>query len=434
MKATVDYHLSSSGQKAALAAGLSATASQKAEIEVSNGDLQLFEISSNGSLSADATKSAIRDWSGSSWQAHAFDVPPSPADLVDFLRQRVVERERVVAAEAQVKEQKRIEEEQKRAQRELQKQAEIAAMHARIVAANEQGVDDGLNVSSNGVGVADCRLTVGEYPAAAEFAARVKAQAEVDGAKKLRIAAINAAAPHRAARQTTPTADGKWRFTCPSSTLDGDWAKRVVSVDTAQKGGYALEGTWLKANDEFALPAGEIIVVGGKEWEGSKRHGGYVREATIYVITPAGVRHMGKWSKTEPAVAKVTELLALTPAERCRIGIERAIALCEKNLAALYALDRTTYAEEFSAEIEPRIAEWTELKQECERALLGGAGDEKITDVDSAAAAIVAAGFRALAEKHHPDKGGEQNTFILVAEAKKQLVELLKLAAQGVGA
>jgi hypothetical protein len=52
----------------------------------------------------------------------------------------------------------------------------------------------------------------------------------------------------------------------------------------------------------------------------------------------------------------------------------------------------------------------------------------KFDDVDSAAAAIVAAGYRELAKRHHPDAGGTHMAMSLLTQAKSQLQKILELA------
>lgn len=47
--------------------------------------------------------------------------------------------------------------------------------------------------------------------------------------------------------------------------------------------------------------------------------------------------------------------------------------------------------------------------------------------MDSAARAIVKEGFRALALKHHPDKGGTHATMATLTETKHQLMQMLDL-------
>lgn len=49
-----------------------------------------------------------------------------------------------------------------------------------------------------------------------------------------------------------------------------------------------------------------------------------------------------------------------------------------------------------------------------------------ITDVDSAAEAIVKTGYRALARAHHPDLGGDPNTMKILNQSKSEMLELLK--------
>ena len=49
-------------------------------------------------------------------------------------------------------------------------------------------------------------------------------------------------------------------------------------------------------------------------------------------------------------------------------------------------------------------------------------------DVDGAAAAIVSAGYRELAKRHHPDAGGDHRSMSLLTQAKSQLQQILKMA------
>jgi DnaJ-class molecular chaperone len=51
----------------------------------------------------------------------------------------------------------------------------------------------------------------------------------------------------------------------------------------------------------------------------------------------------------------------------------------------------------------------------------------EFADVDSAARAIVREGFRTLAMKHHPDKGGTHATMAMLTETKHQLMKMLDL-------
>jgi hypothetical protein len=427
-KATISYLLSAEGQKAAIASELSAAREQTSEVDVSNGDLALFDVDKEGNLSASAEQGweRINTWS-SSWKEYAFDVPPSQDDLLIFLRQRVTERVRVEQEEIVTKEAKRLEEETK-------KQSAIEFMLARIQSANAQGIEDGLTLYPkisyedgtyyDCVGTSDCELSVNQYQAAAEFATRVHARKDAEEEKAARLKAIKDAAPRRAkGRDVTPAEDGKLLFTCPDSTLPGEWAKHVISVDPEQKGGYALEGPWLKVNEQFTLTAGDIIVVGGKEWQGSKRRGSFIYESAVYIITTTGVRSMGRWDKTAAAVTKVASLLKMTPKERCKIALEKAIAIANKYLVALGELDPTVYADEYADEIETRISEWTELQQECERALTNKGKGGTIKSVSDMAADIIAEGFRVLAEQHQTS--GDTASLALLNEARNTLIKFL---------
>jgi hypothetical protein len=57
---------------------------------------------------------------------------------------------------------------------------------------------------------------------------------------------------------------------------------------------------------------------------------------------------------------------------------------------------------------------------------------KRFADVDGAAAAIVAAGYRELSKRHHPDVGGDHMAMSLLTQAKTQLVKILALAKEGV--
>ena len=61
----------------------------------------------------------------------------------------------------------------------------------------------------------------------------------------------------------------------------------------------------------------------------------------------------------------------------------------------------------------------------------GGVRRTPIADIDAAAAAIVAEGYRALAKVHHPDAGGNHQAMALLSQAKQQLTQILQLARGG---
>lgn len=425
MQAKVQYRLSEAGQRAALAAGLAAQVEQAATIEVGNGDLELFAVDAAGNLSADATTGwagAAPIWNGeyAGWKSHYFDAPPSPADLVLMLRTRRAKRAEYIAAD--------------RAERKAQEQTAAAEKDAvraaaleRVRSAKPGELDSGVRTSD--MYVSGVQLSSQQYPEVAAYLADYR-QREADRiASAERLKRIEEAAKEAAFCETQYVQDGKYAFDCPSSPYFEEWAKHVTSVDPAGRGGFALQGEWLKCLGRFALPAGEIVVVGGKEWRGSRKRGEWVSSADIYLVTPAGLRHVAGFKRTDGAVTRCAELLAQTPAERVKEKLESTIALSEKKVAALRALDRG----EFTAELEiidARIAGWQQLAAMCESALIGGAGDERITDIDSAAAAIVSAGYRALSKIHHPDAGGSAATMALLSQARRQLVELLKLAGE----
>ena len=52
--------------------------------------------------------------------------------------------------------------------------------------------------------------------------------------------------------------------------------------------------------------------------------------------------------------------------------------------------------------------------------------DTTITDVDSAVAAIIQTGYRALARANHPDLGGDSEVMLILNRSKKELLDLLE--------
>jgi hypothetical protein len=57
----------------------------------------------------------------------------------------------------------------------------------------------------------------------------------------------------------------------------------------------------------------------------------------------------------------------------------------------------------------------------------------RFIDIDGAAAAIVAAGYREMAKRHHPDAGGSHNAMSLLTQAKSQLTKILGMCAEEKG-
>ena len=75
----------------------------------------------------------------------------------------------------------------------------------------------------------------------------------------------------------------------------------------------------------------------------------------------------------------------------------------------------------------------TERKAGLLKALAAATAEPAMTDVAQAAAAIISAGFRALAAKHHPDQGGSIEVMSLLNQARESLSEILKMAQGEVG-
>jgi hypothetical protein len=415
MQATVRYKLSADGQRAALAAGLPASSEQTMQVEAQPEDLPLFAVHQDGSLSADARDGAIRRY-GSAWDEHRFDVPPTAADLGAFLRERRAGRAEVEAAEQAERDRKAAEE---TAERERRRQRLIDAV-AMANAAGETAVP-GHRVGAHQVESTDyngLRITEEESPEVAALCARKRAADEAAGARSKRISAL----PDMPFDLPVVATSEGYTVPVPPARFGDAWAKVISNVDPSKRGGYALEGAWMRG--AASLPSGAVIVVGSKEWQGSRRSGSYVHNARVYVVTPAGV--IRAWSG-EDATGVCAKLLAETEGERVAGAITDRIATCDKHLATLAALDRTEYAGEMDVVSERTVA-WQALRDRLQAALEGGAGDDRILDVDSAAEVIVATGYRALAKEFHPDHGGSPETMALINEARRQLRELLKLA------
>ena len=426
MKASVAYSLSSAGQRAALAAGLSGSANQTTEIEVFNGDLELFSVSAKGELSADCHQGGAPKFPWG-WRDYSFDVVPTPADLIAFLRDRIRLRAEAEAAEAA----RKVEKEQKEAD---ERAVMIASALAVIASATATDVPAGLRACATHISVQGLNqsLMATDYPAVAEFCARWKVEQDLDAAYEAALKIVDAAALAPSIKPATASATtvGQYSVVVPNCgrTVENAWAKLLSSVNIAGQGGYAYEGFWLTCDATTNRAEGDIIVVGGKNWEGSRKRGSYTHYLTAYVVTRVGLIKLPRSQKQD-----VSDALDMPAAARIEFVLNALTERCSAQIAALDALDRAAMAVVVD-EIDSRRAAWLEVKARCESALSGGAGDEKITDIDSAAAAIVAAGFKALAIAHHPDKGGDAATMALINSARKQLVELLKLAAQAVTA
>jgi hypothetical protein len=408
MQATIKYNYDSAGQRASLIAGGDGKETQSVTIDIANGDIDLMTVASDGTLSANAAK----DWKLIGWYPddvhvaeHTFSTVPSPADLIVFLRER--------------------------AARKIQLQAELDANKeaARTAAEDERRKQSDL-IDADLAGSEAYEASGHRYyhlasddPRRAQMRARWDAQRAADAAREAHLKKVKET-PMAKPRWTTLLADGTYQFDIPTPD-NGDWAKRVESVDSAAKNGYAFEGAWLSKPGQGAnLPAGELLLVGGKYWSGSRKRGDWCHVKHLYVVTPAGVRYLCSGEKCK---AIAITYIALSPAERIARVLAATVTAAADHIATLAALDATEYAD-CVTEIYARRDSWIALREACRKVLDAPPADEAIKDVDSAAAAIVAAGFRALSKSHHPDAGGSTETMALLSQARAQLREMLTLA------
>lgn len=218
--------------------------------------------------------------------------------------------------------------------------------------------------------------------------------------------------------------NGTYMFTVPRSQYPHNWARVITGVDKSKRGGFALQGDWLRNGETAALPVGSILVVGGKlkkdQVEGPQ-------DFALFVVTP--VRLVVFRRSNRVSVDYTAELLAMTPEERVETVLVEILREADSNLGKLAALDRDQYATELSL-ISERTLAWLEIKERTEKYLSAVDPETNITDIDSAVAAIVAAGYRTLALKNHPDKGGSAAIMALLSDGKKQLTELINLIKQ----
>lgn len=314
------------------------------------------------------------------------------------------------------------------------KQAAALSARARLLAAVKAANAAGTvaiagyyvydhEVATSG-GYSSMRVSDTEDPEVAAVCSRKRAERAASQAKEARLEQLPAKPVDYPA---TTTLDGTYLFDVPSGHYGDAWAKHVTNIDPAGRGGFALEGRWLR--EKAALPIGEVVVVGSKTWSGSRRSGEWLYDVAVYVATPANLCRVWRGDSTDQAVAKCRALLDQSATERVAEALAARLATCDKHLATLAGLDPAEYAGEAEVIAECASA-WQTLRDRLQAALDGGAGDERICDVDSAAAAIVAAGYRALAQEHHPDHGGSHETMAHLNEAKRQLRELLKLASE----
>jgi hypothetical protein len=414
MTATIKYEYDAAGQRASLIAGGDGKEAQTITIDISAADLDVIRIASDGTMSADAT--GWRESTFGTWHPHYFSTVPSPADLILSLREQA-------AARAAHAEQAKAEAERKaeagRTARADRRTAQLAQLAADL--ADPSAVYAASELHSSSYRYSD--LTSEER---APMIARCMA---ADAAKAKRDAHLKALPLEAAPRETTLLADGTYEFDVPEPTYTYDWAKRVVRIDPGATNGFAFQGDWLPKPGQTAnLAAGELVLVGGKRDRGSRKHPNVEHYKKLYVVTPAGVRFVESGEACKSAAIKY---LAMSPAERVGHKLAAHSQLAVETIAKLDALDLVEYAD-VADEIAKRRAGWVELRDACQRVLDGTPADDKIADIDSAAAAIVSAGFRALSKTHHPDAGGSAETMALLSAARAQLREMLALALANV--
>lgn len=417
MEAQVTIRLSEQGQKDALARGLPAERDQVITVPANNGDLKYFNVDSKGQLSLHLTSGAGVTRSWGSWSDLSWDVYPSAEDILNYLRTRDEKRAAIEAAEQAEKERK-----------DADERAKHEAAYQKFCALSEEEQEKLVNVSYKDRVHLDMELLAQDYAAVAAACARVADKNK----QKEKLAAVRKKLPagprdDLAVTLSADGSDGSYKLTVPEGKYSDKWAKRVSSVDSAQRGGFAIGGSWLDCGSTYNMPAGEIIAVGSKEWQGSRKRGSYVNDYRLFVVTPAMLVPIGAWDGVSKD--KTNEQLSLTAEERVEQALKHRIDQAQKYIDRLIALDRTEFAA-LTGEIDERLTQWREQKAACERALEGAAPDANIVDIDSAASAIVAAGYRELAKKHHPDQGGAAETMALLNAAKKQLVEILSAARE----
>jgi hypothetical protein len=410
-EAKVKIRLSEDGQKDALARGLPAEREQEIAVQVENGDIKYFSVDSKGALSLNLIYCASLERRYDNWRDQEWSVYPSAGDVLNFLRERAAKRAEIEARERADKEEK-----------EAAEKASREGAYQKFCALSETEQEEKLLYDTQVV-VDGQTLYSTQFPAVAAAAERRAKRRAADKERATRLNKIPRAP--RADRGVKLAADGQFEFAVPSGSYEKSWAKHVTSVDGSKRGGYAIEGPWLTCSDTLRRSAGEMIAVGSKEWRGSRKRGGFETELNLYVVTPAGLI----FDRQNNETTRAADLLSLTAEERVQQALTAEAEHAQSKIDALLALDRAEFMEEISV-IDERLAAWREKKSAIERALVGVDAESNIVDIDSAAAAIVAAGYRELAKRHHPDAGGSTEAMALINAAKKQLVEILNAAKE----
>lgn len=231
-------------------------------------------------------------------------------------------------------------------------------------------------------------------------------------------------APQQMRASVTP--DGRIVAEIPPTPYADNWSKIVTDVNARAANGMAFEGVWAKVGADAAVPPGAIVVSGSKEWQGSRRAGSYVKSRGLYVLCQAGYIPL----KSNEA-AEAARYLAMTEQERIVAAaterLDTAAAKIDKLRPA--AADPTFAA--VADEIGKRLEAWETLRAALQSAVAAATAEPAITDAMQAALAIVSAGYRALAAKHHPDQGGDAATMMILNEAREALMVIVKMAQEG---
>jgi hypothetical protein len=424
MQATITYYLNEAGQKASLMTGGDGKQVQTITAEITNGHIDLFHIS-DGKLSASCSQGAEKSGAWG-WKEHYFSAVPTVDEILAFLRVRITKRKEVEAAEAQAKLEK---DEREKTEAATRRQAAITLLNEALVSGkvlqpsypSYQFLDIGSPSSRLQSTDADC----GE--AVTHMLARATAERERIAGHEVRMKAIKAIG-RATLRTATALPDGLYQFEVPTS-IGEDWGKHVQAVDASAKEGYAFIGSWLKTGTNAILHAGDLVLVGGKVWTGSRKRGEWSYEKKLYIVTPSGLRFI---CENSAAKAKAIEYLAMPVDKRVSTITKKVLANCADHIASFEALDRTEYADEVS-EIDERIAGWRALQTACEATEIPAAPepepepepapkrayrfDDEITDLASAADAIIAAGVKSLKRKY---KDNDLVT-LLLDQAKSKL-------------
>jgi hypothetical protein len=438
MQATIKYRLSESGQKAALLAKKGGNAERTEVVEVPDDAIDLFKVNSAGELTADLTEGSARNVGGWGWTSVWFDRILTASDTIAFLRDRLKNRAAVEVAEAAEKAAKDAE---KAAADKARRVADIEVIRTAAESdeipetMQREGQTIRVGVKRDGYfGLQNLNAYSADDP---ECGPDVQRIIDIMQAKQDRINAEKATEEARTAlraripgapviHSATINPDGKIAATIPASPKGDGWAKHVTSVNTTQRNGMAFEGQWMDQGSTYNLDAGDLVVIGAKWYEGSRRNGEYKKSRALYIVTPAGCMTL---SDNSPEAA--AEALKQTPQERVIGALTRKLGVCDDYIARLTACQTPEFAE-LADMVTERIYSWTALKGNVEAALAAAAAEPAITTIEAAAAAIVSMGYRELSKRHHPDAGGTTDEMALINQARTALTELLKLA-QGEG-